>query len=346
MKAVIFSEPGGPEKLQYTDVPTPAPKSGEALIRVRATALNHLDIWIRSGVAAYGTKLPHIGGCDISGTIEALNPGDTTLPGGFKKASRVMIFPGRSCWSCPACLSGRDNLCASYSIIGAGSDGGLAEYCVAPIRNLIPLPETISFEEAAAFSLVTLTSWHMLITRAQLKPKETVLVLGASSGIGTAAVQIGRLTGCRVLATVGSDDKKSKVKALGADEVINHTTEDFQKRVKELTAGRGVDVVFEHIGPTTWEQSIKSLVKGGRLVTCGATTGPEVKTDLRYVFSRELSIFGAVMGTRAEMMTLVDHLAAGRLKAVIDSKFPLAEARQAQEKMAGRNFFGKIVVLP
>ena len=339
MKAVLFSEPGGAEKLQYTEVPTPKPQTGEVLIRVKACALNHLDLWVRGGVTAYGTKLPHIGGCDTAGVVEE-------AAGGFKKGDRVMVFPGLSCRKCPACLAGRDNLCTSYTIIGAGTDGGLAEFCAVPARNLIPLPEDISFEEAAAFMLVTLTSWHMLVTRAGLKTGETVLVLGASSGIGTAAVQIGRLMGCRVLATVGNDGKAAKVRGLGADEVINHAKEDIQKRVKELTGGRGVDVVFEHIGPATWDKSIKSLAKGGRLVTCGATTGPEVKTDLRYIFSRELSIFGSVMGPRAELLHLVGLLAAKKLRGVIDSTFPLKETRAAQEKMAGRIFFGKIVVIP
>lgn len=332
MKAIVFDEPGSVEKLkQVENFPTPEPKPGELLVRVKACALNHLDIWVRNGIPAYGTTFPHIPGCDISGIVE-------------KTGEEVVVNPVLSCGECEFCQSNRENLCKSFTIIGAGPNGGLAEYCAVPKKNLLPKPKNLSFEEAAAFPLVFVTSWHMLITRAELKRGQSVLVLGASSGIGTAAVQIAKQVGAFVIATAGSNDKLEKIKALGADELINHRTEDFQKRVKEITKGRGIDVVYEHIGPETWDKSIRSLVKGGRLVTCGATTGPTVQTDLRQIFSKELSVLGSVMGTRKELEEICRQMEKKTLKPIIDSVFPLKEAIAAQKKMESRNLFGKIVV--
>ncbi|MBI1909656.1 MAG: zinc-binding dehydrogenase [Deltaproteobacteria bacterium] len=341
MKAIIFDEPGGLEKLKYVeDFPTPEPKAGEVLLKVKASSLNHLDIWIRNGIAAYGTTFPHISGCDISGVIEKTAGGASH----WKKGDEVLIYPGITCGICEACESGRENLCKGYTIIGAGTNGGFAEYCLVPAKNLFRKPKNLSFEEAAAFPLVTLTSWHMLKTRANLKKGQSVLVLGASSGIGTAAVQIAKAEGAFVIATAGSADKLERVKKLGADELIDHNKEDILERVKKITGGRGVDVVYEHIGPTTWDKSIKSLVKGGTLVTCGATTGPTVQTDLRYVYSRELSILGSLMGTRKELEALLPLIESGKIKTPIDSTFPLKEVAVAEKKLESRDFFGKIVV--
>ncbi|MDO8644451.1 MAG: zinc-binding dehydrogenase [bacterium] len=332
MKAIVFSEPGGIEKLKYVeDFPKPVPKKEEVLLAVKAASLNHLDIWIRNGIPSYGSVMPHISGCDIAGVVEGTG-------------EEVIVSPGLSCGNCEFCQKGRENICKSFTIIGAGPNGGFAEYCVVPKKNLIPKPKNLSFEEAAAFPLTFLTAWHMLRTRAQLTKGQTVLILGASSGIGVAAVQIAKLTGATVIATAGSVEKLEKIKKLGADHLLNHREEAWDKKVKELTQGVGVDVVFEHIGPVTWEKSIKSIKKGGTLVTCGATTGPVAETDLRYLYSRELSIHGAIMGTKKELEEVTQHVARGNLKPVIDSVFPLKEIAAAQKKMESREFFGKIVI--
>lgn len=342
MKAVLFRTHGGPEVLEYTDVPDPSPGPGQALIRVKACALNHLDLWIRQGIPAYQISLPHISGCDVAGVVERLGPGvEGAAPG-----DRVFIAPGLSCFACDACQAGHDNLCASYGIFGARTDGGYAQLAVARAGDLIPIPEGVSFEEAAAFPLVFLTAWHMLITRSALRPGETVLVQAAGSGTGHAAVQIAKLSGATVYATVGSEPKAAKAGALGADAVIIHSHDDVLARIQDLTRRQGVDVVFEHIGPQTWEGSLKALKKGGRLVTCGATTGASVPLDLRYVFSRQLTILGSMMGTRAELLTLTRLIGQRRLRPVIDTVLPLSEARAAQERMLARNVFGKLLLAP
>ncbi|MDD5434355.1 MAG: zinc-binding dehydrogenase [Nitrospira sp.] len=344
MKAALFREFGEVDKLIYEDVPVPEPTRDEVLVRVKACSVNHLDLWVRKGGPAYKVTLPHITGADVSGVVEAIGEGvdgSRVRPG-----DKVIVAPGLSCFKCGYCLSGMDNMCDSYSILGAKRKGGYAEYVVVPAVNIIPMPEGISFEEAAAFPLTYLTSWHMLINRGQLSPGEDVLIIGASSGIGTAAVQIAKLTGARVLATAGTAEKCEHARAIGADVVINHSLEDFSEVVKEATHGRGVNVVFEHVGPATWDKSIASLAKKGRLITCGATTGPEVRIDLRFIFSREQSILGSLMGTRSELINITKLVGEKRLKPVVDSTYPLAKAGQAQQRMINREQFGKIILLP
>lgn len=343
MKAVVLKQFGGPENLEYSEFETPVPGRGEVLLKVRACALNHLDLWVRSGIPAYKIKPPHILGCDLSGEVAALGPEVSAV----KAGERVAVSPGRSCLECSFCLGGHDNLCESYGIIGAdGGLGGYAEYVAVPARNLLPIPESLSFEEAAAFPLTFLTAWHMLITLAGLKPGQSVLVVGASSGVGTAAIQIAKLAGASVLAASTSEEKLKRAKTLGADEVIFLPKEDLFKKVVHLTGRRGVDVAFEHVGPETFEKSLKSLKKGGILVTCGATTGPGVSLDLRYVFSRELKICGARMGTLAEMRAVSSLVFEGRLKPVIDRTFPLKEAKAAHEYLASHRQFGKVLLIP
>ncbi len=342
MHAVIFRTHGGPEVLEYTHVPTPKPGPGEILLRVKACSINHLDLWIRQGLPAYQIALPHISGCDIAGTVEQVGP-DVR---GIQVGHAVFVAPALSCLQCAWCQAGLDNLCSSYGIVGAKTDGGYAEFANVPASNLIPIPHGLTFEEAAAFPLVFLTAWHMLIDRATLQAGETVLVHAAGSGIGHAAVQIAKYLKATVYATVGSDAKRSKAKALGADEVINYQRESFEERVSALTKGRGVDVVFEHIGPQTWEGSLRLLAKNGRLVTCGATTGPSAPLDLRYVFSRQLTILGSMMGTRAELLTVTELIGKRMLTPVIDTVFPLREARAAQERMLNRDVFGKLLLRP
>ncbi len=342
MRAVLFRRHGGPEVLEEADVPTPVPGPGEALIRVKACSINHLDLWIREGIPAYRIALPHISGCDVAGLVERLGPGASNVQVG----DAVVVAPGLSCFQCEWCHAGDDNLCDAYGIFGAKTDGGYAEYAKARAADLLPMPQGLSFEEAAAYPLVFLTAWHMLMTRAALKAGETVLVHAAGSGVGHAAIQIAKHVGATVFTTVGSDAKIPKAEALGADAVINYQREDFVARIQELTQRRGVSVIFEHIGPQTWEGSLRLLKKGGRLVTCGATSGPSVPLDLRYVFSRQLSLLGSIMGTRRELLTVTQLMAERRLKPVIDTVYPLREARQAQERMLAREVFGKLILTP
>lgn len=340
MKAVIFSEHGGPEKLVYGEVPKPVIGPGEVLIRVKACALNHLDIWIRQGNPSYPISLPHISGSDIAGVVEEVG----VQVEGVIVGDRVLVSPGVSCWRCEFCLTGRDNLCQSYSLIGGKMHGGYAEYLKVPFRNILPMPENLSFEQAAAFPLVSVTASHMLFALARVQHGETVLIMGAGSGVGSMAVQLAKLVGARVITTVGSDEKIPKAVILGADAVINHAKEKVADRVKLLTEGRGVDVVIEHVGPEVWDACLRSLTRGGRLITCGATTGAAVQLDLRHIFSHQLTVKGSYMGTRAELVKTVELMGQKRLIAVIDRTYPLSDAQAAQEQMLSRNFFGKIVL--
>jgi NADPH:quinone reductase-like Zn-dependent oxidoreductase len=340
MKAVLLREHGGPEKLTVEDLPTPTIGTGEVLVRVKACALNHLDIWIRQGNPAYPIPLPHVSGSDIAGVVEQIG----AQIEGVTVGARVVVSPGLSCWKCENCLAGRDNFCSTFGILGAKTHGGYAEYVKVPFRNVLPIPENLTFEQAAAFPLVSVTASHMLFALAGLQHGETVLIMGAGSGVGSMAIQLAKLAGARVITTVGSDEKIPKAVVLGADAVINHSKEKVAERVKLLTEGKGVDVVIEHIGPEVWETCLASLAKGGRLITCGATTGAEVKLDLRYVYSRQFTIKGSYMGTRAELVKAAELVGQKRLISVIDRTYPLREARAAQELMLSRKFFGKIVL--
>ena len=340
MKAVLFREHGGPDKLSYEDLPEPTIGPEDVRVRVKACALNHLDIWVREGNPAYPIPLPHVSGSDAAGIVEQVGGQVDSVTVG----QRVFVSPGISCWKCDQCLAGRDNMCRSYGLVGAKTHGAYAEYVKVPFRNVLPIPENLSFEQAAAFPLVSVTASHMLFALAGLQHGETVLIMGAGSGVGSMAVQMAKLAGARVMATVGSDDKIPKAVILGADAVINHTKEKVSERAKLLTEGRGVDVVIEHIGPEVWDTCLDSLARGGRLITCGATTGGEVKLNLRYVFARQLTIKGSYVGTRAELVKAAELMGQGRLIPVIDCTFPLQEARAAQEMMLSRRFFGKIVL--
>src|SRR5256712_3420414 len=342
MKAARFHQHGGPEVLRYEDARAPKLASGEILARVKACALNHLDIWIRQGIPAFQVTLPQIGGCDVAGVVARVG-GEGT---GLKPGDRVFVAPGLSCWRCEFCLAGQDNLCISYRILGAQVDGGLAEFVKVPALNVIPIPSALSFEQTAAFPLTAVTAWHMLFGLARLQPAEDVLVLGASSGVGSMAVQMAKAAGARVITTVGSDDKVQKAEGLGADVVLDHTRDVIADGVQRATGGRGVDVVIEHIGPATWEQSLRSLAKGGRLVTCGATSGPAVRIDLRYLYIRQTTVMGSWMGTRGELLSAAQWLGQGRSLAVIDSVLPLQDVRAAHERMLERKLFGKIVLTP
>ncbi|HUE85265.1 MAG TPA: zinc-binding dehydrogenase [Vicinamibacterales bacterium] len=336
MKAVRFHEFGGPEVLRYEEAPDPDLGSGEVLVRVRACALNHLDIWNRRGVAR--VRLPHIPGADVAG--EVVESFDEELSAG----QRVMVQPGLSCGRCEACLDGRDNECPRYDVLGSQSDGGYAEFVRVPIQNVVALPDAIGFVEAAAFPLTFVTAWHMLVTRARVRPGDDVLVLGAGSGVGQAAIQIAWLHGARVFATAGTEEKLARARALGAFEVVNHHTQDLPAEIRRFTSNRGVDIVIEHVGEATWERSLKCLARGGRLVTCGATTGYKASLDLRFLFARQYSLMGSYMGTKAELLRAAQFFFAGQLRPAVDRTFPLADAAAAHTYLEEGKQFGKVVL--
>src|SRR5690606_24515282 len=322
MKAMRIHSHGGPEVLRYETVPDPVPRADEVLVRVRACALNHLDIWNRKGLPRPMVPLPHILGSDIAGEVAATGE----LVDDLKPGDPVILHPGVSCGRCRHCLSGQDNMCPRYHLLGAGRDGGYAQLVAVPRINVIPKPANLSYPEAAALPLVFLTAWHMLVTRARVQPGEDVFVWGASSGVGSAGIQIAKLLGARVIAATQGEEKQAKARQLGADEVIDYKTTDVLRAVRDLTGGRGVDVVFEHVGQATWEISIKMLAKGGRLVTCGNTSGWEGHTDIRYVFARQLSILGSYMGSKGELLALLPWVEAGRLRPVVHTVLPLLDA--------------------
>ena len=342
MKATIFKQHGGPEVLEYTDVPDPTIRANEVLVEVKACAMNHLDVFVRNGLPGIDIPLPHILGCDVAGVVR--EAGD--LVSWAKAGDEVMVQPGVSCGHCEACLSGQDNLCREYDMIGYRRNGGYAELVAVPGANLIPKPAQLSWEEAAALPLVTVTAWHMLVTRAGVQPGEDVLVHAAGSGVGSIAIQIAKLRGARVITTASSDEKLAKARELGADETINYTRDDWPKDVRRVTGRRGVDVVVEHTGAATWPGSISSLKNSGRLVTCGATSGFDARTDLRQVFFRHLTLLGSFMGSKAELLEAMKFVTQGKIRAVVDRVFPLSEARQAHELMENRGQFGKIVLHP
>lgn len=342
MKAVRIHEHGGPEVLRFEDIPEPHLRADEVLLRVRATALNHLDLFVRQGIPGVKFALPHILGSDIAG--EVLDVGELCTR--VKPGQRVLLSPGVSCRQCQACFEGRDNECRRYTLFGTGVDGGNREYMAAPEYTVIPIPDTLSFEEAAAVPLVFLTAWHMLFARAGLQAGDDVLVLAASSGVGSAAIQIAKLFHCRVIATAGGETKLAKARELGADHVIDHYREDISAEVKKVTGKRGVDVVFEHVGAATWPKSLESLAAGGRLVTCGATTGYDVKVDLRFLFSRQQALLGSYMGTLGELHRVLKFVFRGELKPVIDRVFPMSEIAEAHRRVENKEQFGKVVLIP
>ena len=339
MKAVRFHQHGGPEVLRYEDAPDPDVAPAEALVRVRACALNHLDLWARRGLPNVRIPMPHIGGSDIAGEVVSSAAAD--VPTGC----RVMLQPGVSCGRCAPCLSGVDNRCARYEVLGyLNHAGGYAQYVAVPVQNLIPIPDQIDFVQAAAFPLTFLTAWHMLITCANLQRGEDVLVLAGGSGVGQAAIQIASLHGARVFATAGSEDKLERARALGAVEVIHHHEQDIAEEITRITNRRGVDVVLEHVGEATWAKCVRSLARGGRLVTCGATTGANGSLNLKALFSKQLTIRGSYMGTKGELMRAAHFFFAGQLKPVIDRTFPLVEAAEAHRRLEASRQFGKIVL--
>jgi NADPH:quinone reductase-like Zn-dependent oxidoreductase len=340
MKAIRIHEFGGPEVLRYEDVPDPKPRKDQVLVRVKACAMNHLDLWVRKGLP--GVKLPHIPGSDVAGEI--VESGEYVT--GFKSGQRVLIAPMHFCNHCAKCVAGLQNQCPEFTVLGNAVDGGDCELIAVPAVNVIPIPDSLDFNQGASVPLVFLTAWHMLVGRGGVRPGQTVLVLGANSGVGIAGIQIAKFFQCTVITTAGDDRKMARARELGADYVINHYQRKISEEVRKITSKRGVDIVLEHVGPATWDESMRSLSPGGILVTCGATTGPQVGFDLRFVYSRQLSILGSYMGTMGELHEVLKHVFTGRLKPVVDRTFPLKEARAAHEYMEKSQMFGKIVLNP
>ena len=340
MKAVRIHQFGGPEVLTYEDVPDPQPRKDQVLVRVRACSLNHLDLWVRKGLP--GVKLPHILGSDVAGEIVEVGE----YVSGFKAGQRVLLAPMHFCGHCEKCVAGLQNQCREFTVLGNAVDGGNCELIAAPAANVIPIPESLDFNQAASVPLVFLTAWHMLVGRAGIRPGQTVLVLGASSGVGIAAIQIAKLFYCRVITTAGDEAKLAKSRELGADFGINHYQQKISEEVRKITNKEGVDIVVEHVGAATWDESVKSLKSSGTLVTCGATTGPNVNVDLLHLFARQLTFMGSYMGTMGELHEVLRHIFAGRLKPVLDRAFPLSEIRAAHERLEKSQMFGKIVVNP
>jgi len=342
MKAVRFHQHGGLDVLKYEDAPEPKVQPNEILVKVKACALNHLDLWLRAGVASWKLPMPHILGADISGEVAEVG----SLATRVKPGDRVLLCPGISCGQCEACFKGLDSACRSYTLFGALVDGGYAEYVKSPEVNVLPIPGDLSFDEAAAVPLVFITAWHMLMTRAGLRPGEDVLVIGAGSGVGSAAIQVAKLMQARVIAVAGSDAKLEKARALGADAGINHRTQSIAEEVRRLTGKRGVDVIVEHVGAAVWDACFESLATYGRLVTCGVTSGEDAQLNLRLLYGRQRTLLGSFMGGKGELIEALKFIAQRKLKAVIDSVFPLKDAAAAQKKMEGRDFFGKILLHP
>jgi NADPH:quinone reductase-like Zn-dependent oxidoreductase len=341
MRAVRFHEHGGPEVLRYEDAPDPSARERGVIVRVRACAMNHLDLFQRRGLERVRIPLPHISGADVAGEI--LEVGKEVE--GLAPGQRVIVQPGLSCGECARCLAGEDNFCPRYDVLGYQSDGGYAERVAVPATNVIPLPGRIDFVTAAAFPLTFLTAWHMLVTRARLMAGETVLVVAAGSGVGQAAVQIATRLGARVLATAGGRAKAAACERLGVFRVIDHYEEDVVARVREMTDGRGVDVVVEHVGQATWDRSVRCLTRGGRLVTCGATTGHQAAIDLRVLFARQISLLGSYMGSRAELWRVAELFFRGEVTPVVDRTFPLSETAQAHRYLESSSQFGKVVLV-
>jgi NADPH:quinone reductase-like Zn-dependent oxidoreductase len=346
--AMVLRTHGGPEVLRRETIDLPDPGPREVRVRVRAVALNHLDVWTRRGLPHLKHEYPHRLGADVAGTIDALGPG-ARLSGTLKLGDRVLVSPGVSCGVCAQCLAGKDNLCKSYRILGESTQGGYAQHLDVPDANLLPFPvrpgpEPLSFTDAAAIPLVFLTAWQMVVHKARVQPGQTVLVQAAGSGVSSAAIQIAKLFGARVVATTGTDAKAERARELGADHVINYATQDFVAECKKLTGKRGVDAVVEHVGGDVFVKSVLATAWGGRVVSCGATAGFTPAIDLRQIFFRQVEVLGSTMGSKADLFEVLTHVAAGKLRPVVDRVLPLWEAARAHQVLEAREAFGKVVL--
>jgi NADPH2:quinone reductase len=340
MKAIYYSEHGGLDVLQYGDIDEPTAGRGEVVIDVKAVSLNHIDLFLRRGLPGLRIPLPHVPGCDAAGIVSAVGDGVTTVSVG----DRVLMNPSISCGRCEFCDRGDASLCSTYTLIGETTQGTCCEKIAVPVQNAIPIADALSFEDAASIPLVFLTAWRLLITRGRVGPGEDVLILGASAGVGIAAIQIAKIAGARVLAAASTDEKLELCRELGADVVINYAEEDFVKRVRQETNKRGADVVVDYIGRETWVKSLKCLVGGGRLLTCGATTGYDPQTDLRHIFYRQLEVIGSTMGGLTDLMNPLKLIESGRMRTVVGATFDLKDTAEAHRMMEERRALGKIVM--
>jgi NADPH:quinone reductase-like Zn-dependent oxidoreductase len=340
MRAVTIREHGDRDKLLVEEIAEPPVGPGQVRVRVRACALNHLDIWVRKGWPGLKLSYPHLLGADIAGEVESVGPGVE----GVATGQRTMLAPAVSCGVCRECLAGRDNFCRAYAILGEGRTGGYGELITVPAANVLPYPDGLDFPQAAALPLTFQTAWQMLVERARVRPGETVLVLAAGSGVGAAGVQIAKLCGATVIATASTAAKLDRARTLGADHVVSSAEQNVLGEVRRITDRRGVDVVFEHVGAATWKESILACARGGRIVTCGATSGFEAATDLRHIFFRQVSILGSTMGSKSVLFDVLEHVRAGKLRPVVDRVLPLAEAAEAHRLLEERIVFGKVVL--
>ena len=340
MKAAFFREHGSLDKIQYGDLPDPAPGPGQVRVRVRAGALNHLDLFVLGGIPGIPAALPHVMGSDGAGVVDAVGPGVTRV----RPGDEVVLNPGINCGTCEFCLKGEHSLCVSFHLLGEHIAGTLASLVVAPEINAYPKPAGLTWEESAAFPLTFLTAWRMLVTKARVKPGESLLIVGIGGGVAVAALQIAKMLGLNAWVTSGSPDKLSRAKTLGADFGIHDTASDFSREIRKLTGKRGVDIVLDSVGKATWKQSIASLAKGGRLLTCGATTGPNPEEDIAKIFWNQLSVHGSTMGTHGEFADMLRMFHGGRLHPVIDAVFPLSQTREAVRRLEEKRQFGKIVL--
>ncbi len=340
MRAVAIFEHGGPEKLTLTDLPKPTIGPDDVLINVKAVAMNHLDLWVREGLPNLKIEYPFILGSDVAGVIAEVGANVQGLTTG----QRVTINPGWWDTKCEYCLAGQECLCVEFKLFGEHLPGGYAEFMRVPARNVLPIPDDFSFEETSAAPLAFLTAWRALITQARLKPGEDVLILGIGGGVASAAIQVAKLAGARVFATSSSDAKLERAKELGADILINHKAKEFEREAFQITNKRGVDVVLDSVGAATWIKSIRALRKGGRMVVVGSTSGPNPTEDVRYIFWKQISIIGSTMSTQKEFRDVMKLVFQRKLKPVVDQVFPLEQAREAHERLARGDQFGKIVL--
>src|SRR3990172_6854056 len=336
MKAVFINEHGNIDKLKYGDLKEPQISPREVLIRLKTASLNHLDIWVREGMPGLKVEFPHILGADGAGIIEQIGSDVKNV----KVGDKVLLNPGISCNACEQCNSGEHSQCSTFHLLGEHVNGTFAEFVKAPFENVHSIPGGLSFEEAAAFPLVFLTAWRMLVSKAKLLPGETILILGIGGGVSSAALQIAKQIGARVFVTSGEKRKLEKAKELGSDYGINYNETDFVKEVRKLTEKRGVDVVLDNVGAATWTKSLACLAKGGRIVTCGATTGSDPQTDIQRIFWNQITVFGSTMGNRKEFSQVLNLFKVNKLEPTIDSVFPLRDFKDAQKKMEEKEQFG------
>jgi NADPH:quinone reductase-like Zn-dependent oxidoreductase len=346
MKATVFHKHGPPDVLSYEEIENPQIGSDQVLIKVKAVALNHLDLFVRAGLPGLNLQMPHILGSDISGEIVEL--GSNVKPS-LSVGQKILVDPGISCGVCEFCIRGEESLCSTYGILGEHYRGGYADYIAMNQQNIVPIPESVGIDlvDAAALPLTLMTAWRLLITKAQIKPGDDLLIIGIGGGVALAALQIAKAAGARVIVTSSSDEKLKKSETFGADVTINHNaTPEYHKEIYRLTNNRGVDVVLDSVGQATWARSLKSLRKGGKLVTCGATSGPNGETNLNLLFWKQLEILGSTMGSRAELRTALKLAWNGKIKPVVDRSYPLSKAKEAHQVLERGEQFGKIVLRP